>query len=408
MPQFEYSAIDERGKTIRGTIDAETARVARQKLRAKGVYATDIKEGLQAAKEKALDVKRFFTSDRVKITELAVATRQLATLVGAGLPLVESLQALSEQVESANLKRIIIEVRENVQEGSALAKAMGAFPKAFPRLYVNMVGSGEASGTLDAVLENLADYLESQQDLQRRVRSALMYPAFMLVFCMLVVIALLTYVVPTITDIFIKQKAILPLPTRILMGLSAFLKDWWLVLIAAGIGVVYGIKFWYKQDKGRNRIDRLLLRLPIYGSLTLKINTARVAKTLGTLLQNGVGLLEALEIVKTITANVHLSRAIEEAKDGVREGRSLARELARSNMFPPMVIHMIAIGEKSGKLESMLNKAGKAYESEVQASLSGLTTLIEPLMIIFLGLIVFSIVISVLLPMVDLMDIIQK
>jgi general secretion pathway protein F len=408
MPIFEYSALDRKGKATKGSVDAENARAARQKLKTQGIFVTSIEESLKANAETTRDIKRLFQSDSVSTTELAIATRQLATLAGAGIPIVEALSALSEQVESINLRRIIIDVREKVQEGSNLAKAMALFPKAFPKLYVNMVSAGEASGTLEAVFENLADYLESQVELRRQISSSMFYPILMLAFCFLVVIGLLVFVVPSIVDIFIKQGAKLPLPTTIMLGISNFLVAYWPLMIAMIIGLVYLARWYYKSEKGRAKFDLKILSVPLIGTLILKINCARISRTLGTLLQNGVGLLEALTIVRNIVNNVRLAQALENARDGVREGKSLSKELARSGLFPSMMIHMIGIGETSGRLEGMLAKAGKSYENDVNATLSGLTSLIEPLMMIGLGGVVFSIVISIMLPMVDMINLVQK
>jgi general secretion pathway protein F len=408
MPIFEYVAIDKKGKQAKGSIDSENIRVARQKLRSQGIFATEIKESLKANSEPTRDLSRLFQSDKVSATDLAVATRQLATLVGSGFPIVESLGALSEQIDSINFKRIIIDIKEKVQEGSNLAKAMGQFPRAFPKLYVNMVSAGEASGTLEAVFENLADYLEAQVELRRQISSSMFYPILMLVFCVLVVFGLLVFVVPSIVDIFIKQGAKLPLPTQIMLTISNFLTSFWWVLIFLGVGLSYLAGWYYRSERGRANFDLKILRVPLIGSLVLKINCARIARTLGTLLQNGVGLLEALSIVKNIVNNTRLAQAIENARDGVREGKNLSKELAKAGLFPSMLINMIGIGERSGKLESMLSKAGKSYENEVDATLAGLTSLIEPLMMIGLGGVVFSIVISIMLPMVDMINLVQK
>ena len=408
MPVYEYIAINPQGKKIKGSVESDTIRTARQRLRGQGIFPTDIKESMEASKNKAGDIKKYFVSNRVSLKDLSIATRQLATLVGAGLPLVSALSALSDQTETPALRRIIIDVKEKVEEGSALAKAFSNFPKAFPKLYINMVAAGEASGTLDTVLDNLADYLEAQLELRREVQSALFYPILMLIFCILVVMALVTFVVPNIVEIFIKQGSTLPLPTRILILISNFLVSYWWTLFIALFLVVWCARLYYSQPNGRSRIDRILLRLPLFGSIYCKIITARVSRTLGTLLNSGVNLLTALDIVKNMANNIHVSAALEEAKEGVREGRSLAKELSKSKIFPNMLCHMIAVGESSGKLESMLVKAGKSYERDVNAALSGLTSLIEPIMIIGLGGIVFSIVISILLPMVDLINVVQK
>lgn len=410
MPVFEYVALNNKGKQVKGSIDSDTLRTARQRLRAQGIFPTDIKETKVSAgvESRFKDLRKILQGDRIGLNTLAGMTRQLATLVGSGIPLVGALQALSEQTESPVLRRIVIDVRERVEGGQSFAKSIQTYPKAFPRLYVNMVASGEASGTLDTVMENLAEYLEAQIALRRKVSSALFYPALMLVFCVLVVIALLTFVVPSIVEIFSKQGALLPLPTRILIGVSDLLLGYWHLLLLLVAASLYGVRWYYGTPNGRERMDRVMLRLPLFGSLYRKIFTARVSGTLSTLLAGGVGLLEALEIVKNIVGNVHVSRAIEEARDGVREGRSLAKELSRSGLFPSLLPQMVAVGEKSGKLEGMLNRASKSYENEVNAALAGLTSLIEPLMIIGLGGIVLSIVIAIMLPMLDLINIVQR
>jgi general secretion pathway protein F len=324
--------------------------------------------------------------------------------MNAGLPLVGALLSLSEQLTHPALKRFVVDIKERVEQGSSLAKALAAYPKVFPRLYVNMVTSGEASGTLDSVLENLADYYEAQLELRRKVSSALTYPALMFSFCIIVVLLLVAFVVPGIVEIFIKQKLTLPLPTQIVIAFSDLVIGYWWLLALIVVGVVVGIKHYYATERGRDNLDRLILRLPIIGGLYRKVATARVASTLATLLNGGVELLGALDIVKNIVGNVHMRRALEETRDGVREGRNLSKELSKSGYFPPLLCQMVGIGEKSGRLETMLNKAGKTFTSEANASISGLTSLLEPFMILFLGLIVFIIVIAVLLPATQLMN----
>jgi len=403
MPIYEYTALNATGKKIKGLVDADTLRSARTKLRGQNIFPTDIKESIKAAKDNKQNVKNFF-GDRVSLKELTVATRLLATLSNAGLPLVAALTALSDQVESPTLKRNIVDIKERVEQGSSLAKALAAYPKVFPRLYVNMVQSGEASGTLDTILDNLADYYEAQMELRRKISSALFYPILMFGFCTLVVIGLVTFVVPNIVEIFIKQKIDLPLPTRAVIGLSNALTGYWWAIIGGIALAITLIRYYYRQPKGREWFDAKLLKAPLFGPIYKKIATARVASTLGTLLNGGVELLQALDIVKNIVGNVHMRKALEEARDGVREGRSLAKELAKSGYFPNLLSQMVAIGEKSGKMENMLSKAGKSFTSEVNAAIAGLTSLIEPLMMIVLGGLVFSIVISVLMPMTKLMQ----
>lgn len=408
MPLFEYVAIDAAGKQTKGTVDAENIRSARQRLRAQKLFPTEVREGAVEQTAKTKDVVRYIRTPQVSLKDLSVATRQLATLVAAGLPLVSSLLALADQTENNTLKRILIQVKEEVEEGSTFAKSLGKYPKVFPNLYINMVASGEASGTLDTVLSNVADYLEGQVELRRKVWSALTYPILMLFMCGAVVVGLLVFVIPSIVEIFVKQGAVLPLPTRMVIALSDFLISYWYLIALAVAGISVGIREYYRKESGRDRIDKLLLKTPLYGPLFIKISTARVAKTLSALLSSGVGLLGAIDITKNITTNVHMRRALDDARTGVQEGKSLARELTKSGVFPVMMSHMIAIGEKSGALEGMLDKAGKAYENEVNATLGRLTSLLEPLMMVFVGGIVLVIVVSVLLPMADLITIIQK
>ncbi len=403
MPIYEYAALNASGKKIKGVVDADTLRAARQKLRVQNIFPTEIKESIKAAKDNKQNVSNIF-GDRVSLKDLTIATRLLATLSNAGLPLVGALSSLSEQIEHPSLKRIIVDIKERVEQGSSLAKALAIYPKVFPRLYVNMVTSGEASGTLDTILDNLAEYYEAQMELKRKISGALFYPILMFGFCVLIVIGLVTFVVPNIVEIFVKQKITLPLPTQIVIAVSnAITGYWWAILLTIFLAIVT-TKYYYGQPKGRAWFDHRLLKAPLFGDIYRKIATARVASTLGTLLNGGVELLTALDIVKNIVGNTHMKKALEDARDGVREGRNLGKELSKSGYFPNLLSQMVSIGEKSGKLESMLSKAGKAFTSEVNASIAGLTSLIEPLMMIVLGGIVFAIVISILMPMMQLMQ----
>lgn len=410
MPTFEYKALNSKGKEVKGSIESESARGARQKLKTQGIFTTEIKEAKQAAAQTnaTRDMAKLFAPKNVGAKTLAIGTRQLATLLVAGVPLVDSLQSLGEQTDSPVLKRITFDLKEKVEEGSSLAKALAAYPKTFPKIYINMVASGEASGTLDTVFENLADYLEANLDLRRKITGALTYPSLMLAFCTLVVVGLLTFVVPTIVEIFTKNNAVLPLPTRIMIGISDTIIHGWYLIVVGLFLIVFGFIKYYRSPKGREKIDMLLLKLPIFTPIYQKIYTARISLTLGALLQGGVGLLTAIEIVRNTMSNVHIIKALDDAKEGVREGRSLSRELSRSGLFPQMFPQMTAVGEKSGRLESMLEKAGKFYEKEVSTSLASLTSLIEPMMIIGVGMVVLVIVASILLPMTSLMDAIQR
>ncbi len=407
MPIYEYEAISSGGKKIRKTIDADSPRQARSRLRTQGTYVVSIKEAKPSREGVSRDLTKIFTSRGVSTARLAQETRQLATLVGAGIPLVECLQVISDQTPNMRFKTTLTEVRERIEDGSSLAKAITLYPKIFPRLYVNMVTAGEASGTLDSVLDNLADYLEGQLELRRKIQAALFYPVLMFIICIMVVIAMVTLVVPTIVKIFEKEGTMLPLPTQIMIAISNALTGYWYLFIAGSAAFVLLFGYIYRQPRGRQVIDAQILRIPIFTGLYQKVYTARIASTLATLLSSGVELLAALDIVKNIVGNVHVTRAVEDARDGIREGRSLAREFGRSKRFPMLFCQMVAVGERSGKLQLMLQKAGRSFRNDVTAAVTGLTALIEPVMIITLGVLVLGVVISVILPMFDLMDKVQ-
>lgn len=409
MPVFEYIALDARGKQTKGSLDAESARVARQRLRSQGMSPTTVREVSGRGQEKAKPNRGVsFTPslrDRVGAKTLALSTRQLATLLSAGIPLVEAVQSLADQSSPA-FRRILVNIKEQVEQGTSFARSLGAHPAVFPRLYVNMVASGEASGKLDSVTTSLAEYLETQLELRRKLISALIYPAVMLIFCFLVVTGLLAFVVPQIVEIFTKQGAVLPLPTRIMIGISNGIVFYWYLGLLGLVVFFVGLLRLYRSDRGRALFDQMLIRGPIFGPLYTKVLTARITRTLSTLLASGVGLLESLEMARNVVGNVHFQRAMRDARDGVTEGRSLSREFGRANLFPPVVCQMIAVGERSGRLEEMLATAGLTYEKDAAASIAGLTALIEPLMIIVLGGVVLAIVISVLLPLTELMDLV--
>ncbi len=406
MPVFEYLGLDSGGKKVKGNVDADNARVARQKLQGQKIYVTDLQESLEkAASAKAsTDILKYFQTTRISTKELVVITRQLATLLNAGLPLVTALQAVSEQCDTTTARRTFINLKERVEEGSTFANALAQFPRSFPRLFINMIHSGEASGTLDGVLLNLADYLEKQLALKQKVRAALTYPLLMLSFSGLVVLGLFIFVIPKVVDMFKQQGLELPLPTQIMIGISSLLLNYGWLLPVMAVFAVMGLNYYYKTPNGRSKIDQLLLRLPIFGPIYIKVTTARTALTMSALLGSGVQLLSALEISRRMVGNVHFEKALDSAREGVQEGRSLARELKESGLYPSMLCQMIAVGEKSGSLEEMLDKAGKAYEGDVNATLGTLTTVLEPLLMIFVGMIVFCIVIAILLPMADLVD----
>lgn len=400
MPLYAYRGLDTGGRSVGGVVDADSPRGARQKLRRTGVFPTDLSEERAASPRSVLTLAR--RPERVPAAELAAITRQFSTLVAAGLPLVEALGALSEQAERASLARILAQVRQEVTEGSSLADALAQHPRLFASLYVNMVRAGEASGALHVVLERLADYTENQARLLGKVRSALTYPAIMLLLSATILFFLLSYVVPKVTRIFQETHQQLPLPTRLLLGVSDFVAQWWWLLLVVLAGTIVGAMRWSRTPAGREHVDRLTLGVPYLGRLAQKLAVARFARTLSTLLASGIGLLPALDIVKSIVDNTVLTRAIERARDAIREGQSIAPPLRESGLFPPLVVHMVAVGERSGQLEAMLSKAADTYDDEVENAVVALTTVLEPIIIVFMGGVVLFIVLAILLPIFEL------
>jgi len=405
MPLYAYRGLDVDGRSVGGVVDADSPRGARQKLRRSGVFPTDLKEERAAT---PLAVRAFAQRpERVPAAELAAITRQFSTLVAAGLPLVEALGALAEQAERPSLARTLAQVRQEVTEGSSLADALAQHPRLFGSLYVNMVRAGEASGALHVVLDRLADYTENQARLLGKVRSALTYPAIMLLLSATILFFLLSYVVPKVTRIFQETHQQLPLPTRILLGVSDFVAQWWWLLLMLLAAVTVGVMRWARTPSGRERVDRLTLDVPYLGRLAQKLAVARFARTLSTLLASGIGLLPSLDIVKSIVDNTVLTRAIEHARDAIREGQSIAPPLRESGLFPPLVVHMVAVGERSGQLEAMLSKAADTYDDEVENAVVALTTILEPIIIVFMGGVVLFIVLAILLPIFELNRIVR-
>jgi general secretion pathway protein F len=400
MPVIRYKGLDARGKQVSGILDAADAKALRATLRTTGVFLTEILQETEGGSIAKREVRLF--SGRIKVLDIAVMTRQLATLIGAGIPLVESLTALVEQVEKEKLKKVLSKVRERVNEGASLADAIGDHPKVFAPLYVNMVRAGESSGTLDLVLSRLADFTEHQVRLRSKVMGAMMYPIIMIIVGIIIVSVLFVVVVPKITKIFDNLKSTLPLPTQILIGTSNFIKNyWWLILIVV-VGTTFLLLRYFRTERGRLRWDQFVLRLPIFGPLIRMIAIARFTKTLATLLASGVPILTALNIVKNVLGNKVLEAVIDEARVSIQEGESIAAPLKRSGQFPPIVTHMIAIGEKSGELESMLTNVANAYDSQVEAKINTLTSLLEPIMIVCMGGVVGFIVFSILLPILKM------
>jgi len=402
MPVFAYKALDQSGRNVEGLKEADSPRTLRTVLRRDGLFLTEVTGEKQAkAASPEVNVRRW-VGGRVKADDVAVATRQLAVLVNAGIPLVDALTALVEQVDHERLKRVLSAVKQRVNEGSSLADALAQHPKAFSTLYVNMIRAGESSGALDVVLFRLADFTESQARLRSKVLGTLTYPAAMLVIGSVIMGILFTVVIPKITKVFEDTKVVLPWTTRFLIGFSTFVHDWWWAIGLLQIAAVYAFLRWRETPAGRARWDIWVLDAPIFGPLVRQVAVARFSRTLATLLKSGVPLLTSMDIVRNIVGNTRLAAVIEEARESIKEGESIAAPLKRSGEFPPLVYHMVAIGEKSGELEEMLGNVANAYDSQVETKIAALTSLLEPVMIVVMGVAVAFIVFSILMPILQI------
>src|SRR5438094_2200002 len=416
MPVFEYNGLTEAGRSVRGLKDAENRKALRAVLRKDGIFLTEARSAEGAAAVAAagkmeaftgqglhreVDLRALFGS-RVSAQDLAIATRQLATLIGAGITLPESLTAIVEQVEHPRLKKVMGAVKQRVNEGASLADALSDHPRIFSGLYVNMIRAGESSGALDIVLTRLADFTEAQAALRNKLLGAMLYPAIMVVVGIAIVGILFVVVIPKVTKIFEDMNVALPWTTRILIAISSFARDYWYVILVAIPLAVWGARAFLKTPRGRQWWDARQLTLPVFGELLRMLALARFAKTLATLLSSGVPLLTSLDIVKNIVHNSLLAHVIEDARDAIREGESIAAPLKRSGQFPPLVHHMIAIGERSGQLEEMLRNIARSYDAQVEMRIGALTSLLEPIMIVAMGGGVAFIVFSILMPIMQL------
>ncbi|MRR15793.1 MAG: type II secretion system protein GspF [Deltaproteobacteria bacterium] len=408
MSVFEYVALDEKGHERKGFVDAPGVSVARQQLREEGIYPVDIHPAREKKDSALAGVLGIGFFQKVSAKEVSVFTRQLSTLLGAGIPLVPSFSVLLAQTRKPILQKILAQIRADLNEGKSLTSSMENFPRVFPPFYINMVKAGEASGTINLVLERLADFSENQQALLSKIRSALAYPLIMLLVGSLVIFLLMTFVVPRITEIFSDMKQTLPVITVILITVSNFLKSfWWLIGLAVAAAIA-AFKYLTKgTEAGRRFWDSVRLKAPVWGQVNLKIAIARFARTLATLLESGVPLLAALAIVRNVVNNISIGEMIGRAAKDVEEGQSLAAPLTASGIFPPMVTEMIAVGEQSGSLEKMLNRIAVSYETEVQSDIMVMTSLLEPLMILGMGLLVGFIVFSILLPIFEMNQLIK-
>ena len=405
MGAFEYTAVDAAGRERKGVLEGDTARQVRQLLRDQALLPVEVNEVSQT--EKKENKAKFSIKRGVSASDLSLLTRQIATLVRSGLPLEEALAAVSEQTEKPRVRNIVMGVRAKVMEGHTLADGLSDFPAVFDELYIATVAAGEQSGHLDTVLERLADYTENREQLRSRTMNAMLYPVLLFIVCISIVALLLTFVVPKIVKQFENSKAELPMLTQVLIGISDFLRDWGLLLIAGLILAGYAFKRWLRDPAARRRFHALLLRLPLVGKVVRGSNTARFSRTFSTLTSSAVPVLEALRISGEVVTNLPMRDAVQDAANRVREGAPIGKSLGTSKIFPPMMIHLISSGESSGELETMLDRAATNQEREMDSILSTAVGLLGPLMILFMGGMVLIIVLAMLLPIFQLNQLIR-
>ncbi len=400
MATFSYTVRDASGQSRSGTSEAENAEILRRRLQEQGFTVTDIKQ--TAAGKKRSPGGGW---GRVKLNDLAIFCRQFSTMIDAGVSLVRALDVLGEQTQNPKLRRMIIDIQQEVEAGQTLSKAMGKYPKTFTSLFVGLVRAGEVGGVLEEALQRLSHFLEKDMELRRKVKAALTYPAIVVVVAVGIVVGLCTFIVPKFVDLF-KELGVTELPamTQVLVDFSDFLKNrWYMGLII--LLLLYVTTKWFGTTRvGRRVIDRIKLKVPVFGKLHHKIVLARFSRTLGTLLVSGVPILQALETVAGVVGNGIIADAVMEARARIREGDRINDPLEKSRMFPPMVVHMISIGEESGALDTMLSKIADFYEQEVDATLQSLTSAIEPVLIVFLGVCVGFIVIAMFMPLIQVIQ----
>jgi len=401
MPIFEYKGLNQTGRSVRGTVDADNSRNARTRLKKDGIYVVELKDKTRSEKKKAK--KGSTSAGGVNINELSMMTRQLATLLKANVPLVDTLAAVSEQVENETLSEVIAEIKNAVNEGGAFHKALSKYPKIFDRIYVSMCEAGELTGTLDMILIRLAEFTEAQSELSSKVKSAMMYPLLMFFFTGVLLAVLFVYVVPKIVVVFESSPELkLPWYTYVIIDISGFMVNYWHVILVSAILVVVLFRNWKNSESGRPQWDATALKLPIFGKIIRIVAVSRFARTLGTLLTGGVPMLAAMTTVRNVVDNEVIAKAIDSARENISEGESIAGPLKKSGQFPPLVIHMINIGEKTGELEKMLTQVSDAYDFQVKNSIDGMTSLLTPVMIILMGGVIGFIVFAIMVPMFEM------
>ncbi len=401
MAEFTYKAKAPSGSVVEGTMEAPEKAVIVDRLREKRMIVFEINEKKESAlKDLIKNINPF--GGKVTQKDLVIFSRQLATMVSAGVPIVQGLSILGEQIENPYFKDIVNDIREDIESGSAIADAMSKHPDAFNNLFVNMIKAGELGGILDVILERLADYLESASDLRGKVKGALIYPAVVSTIALGVTIFLMVVIIPTFAEVFSSFGHELPMPTQIMIRISEIMKKYIIFIVLGIIIIVVGIRQFYKSDKGSKFIDAKILNVPVFGILLRKVAIAKFTRTFGTLVKSGVPILEALDTVAKTAGNRKIEGAVLDARDSIREGEKIADPLSKSGVFPPMVMQMISVGEETGNLDMMLSKIADFYDSEVDVAVEGLTSMIEPIVIVIMGVVIGAIVIAMFLPILSM------
>ena len=401
MPLFKWEGKDRQGKTLQGQLEASSTGVAVMQLRRQQIVPLHVRE-----ENKKRAAFRFSLGNRVGEKEVAVFTRQLATMIDAGLPLVQSLEVLSSQQENAAFKNVLLGVKREVEGGATFSDALRKHPRVFIDLYTNLVTSGEISGTLDVILSRLSQYMEKSIALKKRVKGAMVYPAAILGVCVLVVVVLLVFVIPVFERMFSGFGAALPLPTQYVIRLSNFIQGNILLLIGGMIGLVILFRRYRKTESGRRITDRAVLKAPVFGPLLVKICIARFSRTLGTLVSSGVPILDGLNITAKASGNKVVEEAVLKTRTSISEGKTIAEPLGESPVFPGMVVQMIGVGESTGSLDAMLNKIADFYDEEVDATVAALTSLLEPMMMVVLGVLIGGMMVAMYLPIFQMASVV--
>ena len=399
MATFIYDALDARGKSVKGKIDAENEQLVLSKLHEQNFHIIAVRESKSHSRAKTGSKNK-----KVKLQALVIFSRQLATMIDAGIPIIKALDILESQVKDPVLKEVIADTRKDVKGGLTLTDALAKHPSIFSKLYVNMVRAAEVGGILDTILDRLAGFLEKEMEIKGKIKSAMMYPIIVLAFAGVMVLGLFLFVLPKFKEIFVSMNIDLPPVTQALFSASEWLQKFWWVALMVIVGGLVGTKRYGNTTKGRYNLDKIKLKLPIFGDLSLKMSVSRFSRTFGTLISSGVPMMRSLEIIGETTGNAVLSEAIANAREAIREGAKISAPLASSGLFPAMVTHMIDVGEETGRLSEMLTKVADFYDDEVDALVKGLTSMIEPMLIVFMGVLVGFIAISVMSPIFKLVS----